>query len=36
MCFSLTDREGWLDLPRMLASASQPTDRAAVIGVATR
>ncbi|XP_064099090.1 ciliogenesis and planar polarity effector 2-like [Macrobrachium nipponense] len=36
LCFSLTDREGWVDLPHVLATASQPTDRAAVIGIATR
>ncbi|XP_071529973.1 ciliogenesis and planar polarity effector 2-like isoform X3 [Panulirus ornatus] len=36
LCFSVTDRESWTDLPRLLTSASQPADRAAIIVVATR
>ncbi|CAL4071997.1 unnamed protein product [Meganyctiphanes norvegica] len=36
MCFSMTDREGWLDLPRMMTTVTQPSDRAAIVAVATR
>ncbi|KAK4327241.1 hypothetical protein Pmani_002297 [Petrolisthes manimaculis] len=36
VCVSASDREGWTDLPRLLTSAAQPTDRAAIIVVATR
>ncbi|XP_042234073.1 ciliogenesis and planar polarity effector 2-like [Homarus americanus] len=36
LCFSTTERESWIELPRLLSTATQPTDRAAVIAVATR
>lgn len=36
LCFSVTDREGWLELPRLLTTATTPTDRAALIVIATR
>lgn len=36
VCCSASDREGWLDMPRAVAEATQPADRAAVAVVLTR
>lgn len=36
VCCSASDREGWVDLPRTVAEATQPADRAAVAVVLTR
>lgn len=36
VCCSASDREGWIDLPRAVAEATQAADRAAVAVVLTR